>query len=47
VLKAAYLFHFLVEKAAYNENCFGPSCSAKDGGLVEGLLIRILFIYNL
>lgn len=39
-----YLFHYLVEKAAYNENCFGPSCSAKDGGLVEGLLITISWL---
>ncbi|CAC5360490.1 unnamed protein product [Mytilus coruscus] len=27
-----------MEQTAYNENCFGPSCSAKDGGLVEGTL---------
>ncbi|XP_063438785.1 uncharacterized protein LOC134719755 [Mytilus trossulus] len=27
-----------VEQTSYNDNCFGPSCSAKDGGLVEGTL---------
>ncbi|XP_076080189.1 uncharacterized protein LOC143050996 isoform X2 [Mytilus galloprovincialis] len=27
-----------VEQTSYNKNCFGPSCSAKDGGLVEGTL---------